>query len=51
VALPELTAWLAARDIKIEQAEEWLPPFDDVFVELVERHRNGVPEGEGGAGA
>lgn len=39
VALPELTAWLASQEVEIEQAEEYLPPYDDVFVELVERFR------------
>ncbi len=39
VAVPALSTWLGERNIGIEQAEEWLPPFDDVFVELVSRHR------------
>ncbi len=42
VALPSLSAWLGDNGIGITQAEEWLPPFDDVFVELVSRHRNGL---------
>jgi len=44
VALPELTTWLAAREIEITQAEEYLPPYDDVFVELVERYRSNGQE-------
>lgn len=47
VALPALSAWLGEQHIGIEQAEEVLPPFDDVFVELVNRFRNG---GQGQAG-
>ncbi|NND03489.1 MAG: ABC transporter ATP-binding protein, partial [Acidimicrobiia bacterium] len=39
IALPELSSWLGDNEIGIEQAEEWFPPFDDVFVELVSRHR------------
>jgi ABC-2 type transport system ATP-binding protein len=38
-ALPELAAWLSARDVEVVGAEEHLPPYDDVFVELVERFR------------
>ncbi|HSJ72658.1 MAG TPA: ABC transporter ATP-binding protein [Acidimicrobiia bacterium] len=38
-ALPELTAWLSSRGVEIVGAEEHLPPYDDVFVELVERFR------------
>lgn len=41
VTLPELSSWLSERDVAIDKAEEYLPPFDDVFVELVEAHRNG----------
>lgn len=47
VALPALSAWLGDQDIGIEQAEEVLPPFDDVFVELVDRFRNGADEHTG----
>lgn len=39
VSLPKLSAWLVERDIPIVQAEEILPPFDDVFVELVNGYR------------
>ncbi len=37
--LPALGAWLGERRIEIEMAEEHIPPFDDVFVKIVERHR------------
>lgn len=42
--LPVLSAWLADQGIKIESAEELVPPFDDVFVELIEQHRRLVAE-------
>ena len=37
--LPELSAWLASQGVEIETAEEIVAPFDDVFVELIEAHR------------
>lgn len=40
VALPALSAWLGEHNVAIEQAEEYLPPFDDVFVEIVSESRN-----------
>lgn len=40
VALPALSAWLGENEIAIEQAEEFLPPFDDVFVEIVSDSRS-----------
>jgi ABC-2 type transport system ATP-binding protein len=36
VAIPELTDWFRAEGYNIESIEEYLPPFDDVFVELVQ---------------
>lgn len=36
-ALPMLTSWLSEHGTRITQAEEFLPPFDDVFVEIVDR--------------
>lgn len=44
VALPALSAWLGENDVAIEQAEEFLPPFDDVFVEIVSRYRDNGAE-------
>lgn len=49
VALPKLSSWFAEHDIEIEQAEEYFPPFDDVFVELINSHRE-EPENEAGSG-
>lgn len=40
VSLPVLSKWLAENNVAIEQAEESLPPFDDVFVELVSKYRD-----------
>ncbi len=45
VSLPQLSGWLSDRDVAIDQAEEFLPPFDDVFVEIVNRDRDGAPVG------
>jgi ABC-2 type transport system ATP-binding protein len=33
----DITAWAVEREIEIESVEPYLPPFDDVFVELVSR--------------
>jgi ABC-2 type transport system ATP-binding protein len=35
-ALPRLLAWCKEQDISVETANEYVPPFDDVFVKLVE---------------
>lgn len=34
-AMPALLEWFKERSIAVESIEEYLPPFDDVFVELV----------------
>lgn len=34
-AIPPLVAWCQAEYVTVESIEEYLPPFDDVFVELV----------------
>jgi ABC-2 type transport system ATP-binding protein len=36
-AMPALMDWTKERDVELESIEEYLPPFDDVFVELVKR--------------
>ncbi len=36
-AIPELLAWCSNEQLDVETAEEFRPPFDDVFVLLVER--------------
>jgi ABC-2 type transport system ATP-binding protein len=38
-AMPAIMQWCQARDLKIESIEEYLPPFDDVFVELVKEQK------------
>ncbi|HJQ95288.1 MAG TPA: ABC transporter ATP-binding protein [Acidimicrobiia bacterium] len=45
-ASPALGAWATERGLELESAEPYLPPFDDVFVELVGR----LHEGEGDNG-
>ena len=37
VSLPTTVAWLNENGVAIEQAEEVLPPFDDVFVDIVKK--------------
>ena len=36
-AMPELVNWAQQSNIELISIEEYLPPFDDVFVELVEK--------------
>jgi ABC-2 type transport system ATP-binding protein len=36
-AVPELMEWSQAQNLTVESLEEYLPPFDDVFVELIEK--------------
>ncbi len=38
-ALPLLGAFVSDEGVEVDAFEEFLPPFDDVFVELIERHR------------
>jgi len=38
-AVPELLEWCRGRSLPVESIEEYQPPFDDVFVELVKRER------------
>ena len=35
-AIPALQRWLSERNIAVEAVDRYLPPFDDVFVKLVE---------------
>lgn len=35
VALPKLIQWCQTADITVESASEFIPPFDDVFVDLI----------------
>ncbi len=41
-AIPELLTWCAGEELAVETAEEFRPPFDDVFVLLVEREDGGT---------
>lgn len=40
-AVPDLFEWINTQDISVESIEEYVPPYDDVFVELMEGRRNG----------
>ena len=34
-AMPQLLEWAKQRSLEVESAEEYMPPYDDVFVEIV----------------
>lgn len=36
-AIPDLMEWFGARSMTVSSIEEFIPPFDDVFVELIEQ--------------
>ncbi len=38
-AMPALLEWCSAHDLEVQSMEEYLPPFDDVFVKIVETER------------
>jgi ABC-2 type transport system ATP-binding protein len=38
-AMPALLEWCQAQNLKVESIQEYLPPFDDVFVELVKKEK------------
>jgi ABC-2 type transport system ATP-binding protein len=40
-AVPDLLEWSSSQDISVESIEEYLPPFDDIFVELMQERENG----------
>ncbi len=40
-SIPELMEWSRSQNISVDAVEEYLPPFDDVFVELVRRAEAG----------
>ena len=40
-AMPAIEAWAEQRRVEVEKTETYLPPFDDVFVELVSKLQNG----------
>jgi ABC-2 type transport system ATP-binding protein len=41
-ALPDLLSWFQEQQIEVESAKEFLPPFDDVFVKIVQGEENNV---------
>ncbi len=38
-AIPDLLEWSNSQEISVESIEEYVPPFDDIFVELVEERQ------------
>ena len=51
-AIPTATSWAESHQLGLVEAEEYTPPFDDVFVSLIEDHRrrqetDARPEAEG----
>ncbi len=42
--LPTLGTWAGEREDLIAGYEQYLPPFDDVFVEVIEQHRAADPD-------
>ena len=40
-AIPELMRWAQQQNIEVKALEEYLPSFEDVFVELVRPEVNG----------
>jgi ABC-2 type transport system ATP-binding protein len=45
-AIPAIVEWGQQQDVNIDSTKEYVPPFDDVFVEIVKR---ATPESDGGA--
>jgi ABC-2 type transport system ATP-binding protein len=45
-ASPAIGAWATEKGLTLETAEPYLPPFDDVFVELVGRLNDDEPNGD-----
>jgi ABC-2 type transport system ATP-binding protein len=43
--IPRLQQWLVERGVRIESVDRYLPPFDDVFVNLVQSGGNNELEG------
>jgi hypothetical protein len=39
-AMPALVDWCRDQNLTIESIQEYLPPFDDVFVTLIQRFNN-----------
>jgi len=43
--IPRLQQWLVERGVRLESVDRYLPPFDDVFVNLVQSHGDSELEG------
>jgi ABC-2 type transport system ATP-binding protein len=39
-AMPALVDWSKENNLTIESIQEYIPPFDDVFVKLIQRYEN-----------
>jgi ABC-2 type transport system ATP-binding protein len=39
-AMPALVDWTKENNLTIESIQEYIPPFDDVFVKLIQRYEN-----------
>ena len=39
-AIPQLLDWCREHDVTVESINEWVPPFDDVFVMIMEQQRD-----------
>jgi ABC-2 type transport system ATP-binding protein len=48
--IPKLQQWLVGRGVHIESVDRYLPPFDDVFVNLVQSQGDSELEGLSAAG-
>ena len=38
-AIPQLLDWCREHDVAVESINEWVPPFDDVFVMIMEQQQ------------
>jgi hypothetical protein len=37
--IPQLLDWCREQDVSVESINEWVPPFDDVFVMIMEQQQ------------
>jgi ABC-2 type transport system ATP-binding protein len=44
--IPDLMEWCGQHGIEVETIEEYLPPFDDVFIHLIERRDHVIERGD-----
>jgi hypothetical protein len=41
LVIPRILNWTKGRDVDIQSVKEYQPPFDDVFVRLIEKQEDG----------